>query len=73
MTVDEFVFRIVRLVIGGVRSDNIDDRRIGPARIVQRGDAIGEAAANVEESEGRRPLHAGVTVCSASYDVLLQT
>ena len=69
---DEFVVRIVRLMIGGVRADDIDDRRIRAARVVQHGDAVGEAAAHMQQREGGRSGHAGVAVRGAGHDVLLQ-
>lgn len=69
--VDQFVFRVIRLMIGGVRADYIDDGRMGAARVVQHGNAIGEAAAHMQKREGRRALHAGVAVRSARDDVLL--
>jgi hypothetical protein len=59
-------------MIGSVRTDDIDDGRIGPPRAVQHGDAIGEAAANMQEREGRRARHARIAVRGARDDVLLQ-
>lgn len=44
---------------------------MGAARVVQHGNAIGEAAAHMQKREGRRALHAGVAVRSARDDVLL--
>ena len=71
--VDQFVFWVIGLVIGGVRADNIDDGSIGPASVVQHGDAIGEPAAHMQEGEGWRARHASVSVRGAGDDVLLQT
>ncbi len=70
--VDEFVFGIVRLMVGGVGADDVDDRRVGAAGVVQHRDAIGEAAADVQESEGRGALHAPVAVRRARHDVFLK-
>jgi len=60
-------------VVGGVRADDVDDGSIGPAGIVQHGDAVGEAAGDVQEGEGRGTPHTPVSVRGPGDDVLLQT
>jgi hypothetical protein len=55
-------------MIGSVRADDIDYG----ARVVQPGDAIAEAAADMQEREGRRARHARIAVRSADDDILLQ-
>jgi hypothetical protein len=67
------VFREIGLVVGGVRADDVDDGSIRPAGIVQHGDAVGEAAGDVQEGEGWCALHAPVPVRGTGDDVLLQT
>ena len=72
VAIDQFVLGVIGLMVGSVRADDIDDGRIGPARVVQHGDAIAEAAANMQEREGRRARHARIAVRGARDDVLLQ-
>ncbi len=52
--VDQLVLRKVRLVVGGIHADDVDDGGIGPGGVVQHGDAVGEAAGDVQEGESRR-------------------
>ena len=72
VAVDQLVLGIIGLMIASVRADDIDDGRIGPARIVHHGDAIAEAAADVQERKGRGARHAGIAIRGACDDVLLQ-
>ena len=71
--VDQFVFWVVGLVIGGIGADDVNDRRIGPAGVVQHGNSVGKPAADMEECDCRRTFHARVSIRRASDDILLQT
>ena len=72
VAIDQLVLRVIGLMIGSVRADDIDDRRVGAARVVQHGNAIAEAAADMQEREGRCARHTRISVRGTRDDVLLQ-
>ena len=59
-------------VVGGVVADDVDHRRVGPAGVVQVGQAVAEAGAEVQQHRGRAAGHAGVAVGRAGGDALEQ-
>ena len=70
--VDEFMLRVVWLMIGGIGADDIDQRRIGAPSVVQHGDPVREPASDMEQREGRDALHACIAVGRPRHHVLLQ-
>jgi hypothetical protein len=50
------------LVVGGVVPDDVDDRAAGPAGVVQIGQAVGQAGAEMQESGSRPPEHPPVSI-----------
>jgi hypothetical protein len=59
-------------VPGGVLADQVDDRRERAPRVVQVGEAVGEARAEMEEGERRLFGDAGIAVGGTGADVLVQ-
>jgi len=49
--INQFVFRVIWLVIGRVGAYDIDDRCIGSAGVVQHGNPVGEPTADMEKCD----------------------
>jgi hypothetical protein len=64
--------RVVLLVVGGVVADDVDHRRVALAGVVQVGQAVAEAGAEVQQGGGRLVGHAGVAVGGAGGHALEQ-
>ncbi len=64
--------RVVAVVVGGMVADHVDDGAPGPAGVVQVGDAVGEARAEVQQRRRRPSGHSRVTVCGPGGDPLEQ-
>ena len=64
--------RVEGQVPARVVADDVDHRRARPARVVQVGDAVGQAGAQVQQCGGRTAGHAAPAVGRAGADVLLQ-
>jgi len=54
--------RVVEPVVGGVVADHVDDRRVRPHRVVQVGQAVGQAGAQVQQRRRRPVRHPRVAV-----------
>ena len=61
---------VVALVVGGVVADDVDHRGVGTTGIVQVGEAVAEAGAEVQQSAGRLAGDAGVAVGRPGGDAL---
>jgi hypothetical protein len=55
-----------------VLADDIDDARMRLLGVVQVGEPIGEAGAEMEERRGRRALHAEIAIGRARYHTFKQ-
>ena len=64
--------RVVGDVVDGVVADDVHQRRCSAATVVQVGDAVAEAGAEVQQGRRRQSLHARVAVCGAGADALEQ-
>ena len=64
--------RVVLVVVGGVVADDVDDRYVGAAGVVQVGDAVAEPGTEVQQRRRRPVGHAGVAVGGAGDDALEQ-
>ncbi len=60
-------------MVGGVLADEVDDRHLGSAGIVEIGQAIAKAGAEMEEGRRRFPGHPRVTVGRSGDDALEKT
>src|SRR5438034_6637536 len=60
-------------MISGMLADNVDDRHLRSARIVQISKAIGETRAKMKQSTGRFAHHASITVCGSRHHTLEET
>ena len=64
--------RVVRRVVGGMVADDVDHRHLALARVVQVGQAVAQAAAQVQERGGGLVGHARVAVGRAGGHALEQ-
>ena len=64
--------RVVLGVVGGVVADDVDDGRAAAAGVVQVGQAVAEAGAQVQQHRCGPAGHAGVAVGGAGGDALEQ-
>ena len=64
--------RVIADVIDRVIADDVDNRRRRPARIVQIGEAVGEAGAEMQQRRGRLAGDPAVAVGGAGRDALEQ-
>ena len=64
--------RVGAPVPGGVVADEVDDRRVGPAGVVQVGDAVGEAGTEMQQRQRRPAGDPAVAVGGAGDDALEQ-
>ena len=64
--------RVVLLVVGGVVADDVHDRRVRAPGVVQVGEAVAEAGAEVQQRRRRAVRHARVAVGRAGDDALEQ-
>ena len=64
--------RVVAHVVDRVVADDVDDRRRRAARVVQIGEPVGEAGAEMQERRGRLSGDAAVAVGGAGGDALEQ-
>ena len=64
--------RIEGPVVDRLVADDVDDAAARPARVVQAGQAVGQARAAMQQGAGRLVGHAPVAVGAAGDDVLLQ-
>ena len=65
--------RVVAQMIRGMLADNVDDRHLRPARIVQVRDAVGKTGAEMQQRAGRLFGHACVAVRSSRHHPFEQT
>ena len=65
--------RVVVDVIGRVLADDVDDAGRCLLGVVQVGDAVAEAGAEMQQRRGRRALHAVVAVGGAGHHAFEQT
>src|SRR5438552_16026725 len=54
-------------------ANEVDDRHLRPARIVQIGDPVAEAGAKMKKSACWFPGHACITICRSRYHAFKQT
>src|SRR5438552_19066683 len=54
-------------------ANEVDDRHLRPARIVQIGDPVAEAGAKMKKSACWFPGHARITICRSRYHAFKQT
>ena len=64
--------RVVLQVIGGVIADDVDDRRAGALGVVQVGQAVGQARAQVQQGRRRLFRHARIAVGGAGHHAFEQ-
>src|SRR5207253_11370919 len=60
-------------MINGMLANDIDDRHLRPARIVQIGDPVAEAGAKMKERACWLPSHPCITICRSRYHAFKQT
>jgi len=54
-------------MIGRMLANDVDDRHLRPAGIVQIGDPVAEAGAKMKEGACWFPGHARITICRSRY------
>src|SRR5579863_5859534 len=54
-------------------ADDVDDRHVRPARIVQIGETIPKTGAEMKQSACRFLRHAGITICRSGYNSFEQS
>ena len=59
-------------MVGGIGADDVDHRRVGTARVVKIREAVGEAAAHVQQRERGFTRHARIAIGRAGHHVLFQ-
>ena len=64
--------RVERVVIGGLVADDVDDRAVRPAGVMEVGEAVGEAGPAMEERRRGPAGHARIAVGGAGGDALEQ-
>ena len=57
--------RVVAQMVSRMLADDIDDRYLRSARVVQIGETVGETRTQMQQSASRFPRHARVAVCGS--------
>src|SRR5205823_1500533 len=65
--------RVMAQMISRMLANDVDDRHLRPARIMQIGDPVAEAGAKMKESACWFPGHARITICRSRYHAFKQT
>ena len=72
VAVDELMLGEIGLVVGRVGAHDVDHRRVGPPRVVEIREAVGETAAHMQQRESGLARHARISVGRAGHHVLFQ-